>query len=85
MINRVKFNRDCLQRYLTNHSISDFDMNRLSNTKNTFEFDDEYTLKVIARGSTKEKYYNELSCSDYLESIENPVLFVQSKNDPICR
>lgn len=60
-------------------------MDRLSKTKTTFTFDEEYTLKVIARGSTQEAYYGELSCGDYLDSIENPVLFIQSKNDPICR
>lgn len=60
-------------------------MDRVGRAKNTFQFDEAFTLKVLARDSSCAKYYQELSCSDVVESVERPVLFVQSKNDPICR
>lgn len=60
-------------------------MEKISKAKTTFEFDDEFTLKVLTKELTHEEYYKELSCIDVIDKIENPMLFIHSKNDPICR
>jgi predicted alpha/beta-fold hydrolase len=85
LINKLKYNEESLKKFLKKKSISDFDMKKAERAKTTFEFDNEFTLKVLAKGLTHQEYYKELSCLDYLDSIKNPILFIQSKNDPVCR
>jgi predicted alpha/beta-fold hydrolase len=85
LVKKLKNNHETLQKTLDKKGITDFDMDKISKSKTTFEFDNEFTLKVLANDMTHEEYYKCLSCIDVLESINNPMFFIHSKNDPICR
>ena len=78
-------NKDCLEKYLKKKPNSDFDLEKVKKSLTTFQFDNEYTLKLLAQEMTHQEYYKELSCLDYIDSIDNPIFFIHSKNDPICR
>ena len=80
----MMFNSKAVQAYVDNNKVQNFDFSNFRFLRTTFQFDQLYTLKILAPGSTPKKYYANVSCIDYVESVHTPVLFLHSKNDPIC-
>ena len=78
------FNSTAVNKYVENQKVSDFDFSKFFMLRTTFQFDDLYTFKILCRGSNPKKYYKHVSCIDYIESVDVPMLFLHSRNDPIC-
>ena len=46
-------------------------------------YDQHISIKLFGFEST-EQYYRETSCIDWIDNIDVPALFINSKDDPIC-
>ena len=85
LIDKVHFNTEAIGGFVRSSGIDDFYIDQIKWLRTTFQFDDKYTFKVLDRGSNSKEYYQHVSCQDVVDSIRTPMLFLHSRNDPICR
>ena len=70
-------------RKLNEEKNAGIDFDKVKAVKTTFEFDKEFTFKLVPGFESSKDYYRHLSCLDQIENVEQRVLFLQSRNDPI--
>ena len=75
---------DTIMKSVKENNIQGFNPSQVRKAKTTFQFDDEFTLKLLAPGEPQSNYYDKLSCSEDVKNVDLPMLFIHSKNDPIC-
>ena len=80
----MMFNSKAVQENVQNKQVQNFHFSDFWGLRTTFQFDELYTLKVLAPGSSPKKYYANVSCLNFVEKVDIPALFLHSKNDPIC-
>ena len=81
----MHLNMESVKKVIKRDNIQDFDPDLVDKTQTTFQFDEEFTFKLIDRGGNGEDYYRHMSCVDVLDKVQDPVIFFHSKDDPICR
>jgi len=59
------------------------DINEALKGNNFINFDEFFTRRMLGYSSVNE-YYQKISCVNDLKNIAVPLLFLQSKDDPIC-
>lgn len=79
---KVLFNKKMIDEWCFLNNVQ-IDYEKLKKTKTTFDFDQEFTFKVIDSHNNSKEYYRTFSCVDEIAHVEKPVLFLHSKNDPI--
>lgn len=80
----MDLNHETIQKFMKLHNITDFDKSAAAKAQTTFQFDKEFTFKLLDRGGNLEDYYRHMSCKDVIDQVKDPVLFFHSKDDPIC-
>lgn len=90
LIDKVVFNQESLFKFVEDNFVSDFCLEKLKNSNNIFDFHDNFTFKLFERnqgnkGNNIRNIYDDLNCSEDIFNIDKPVLFIQSKNDPISK
>lgn len=84
LIQKVMFNRKAIERWSQEHG-RHVEFDRLKRLKSTFAFDKEVTFRMLHQYDNSKDYYKLFSCTDDVAAVRQPVLFLQSKNDPISR
>ena len=84
LINKMKFNKEIVKKLSLNKIYKDFNFEKVKGTQTIYDFDSEFTLKLVDRQATHKSYYDSLSCTDNFKTIDTPMLFIHSQNDPIC-
>jgi predicted alpha/beta-fold hydrolase len=84
LIEKMNFNSKAVELYVEQNGVLDFDIDKLKFLRTTFQFDDLYTFKILSRNNTPAVYYQNVSCIQKIKDVNIPVLFLHSKNDPIC-
>lgn len=79
LIRKVLFNKETLDKHLEKNGIQ-FDYEKFKKSKILKEFDENFTYKVH---SEKPDIFEKLSCFKFIKEIDVPVMFINSKNDPI--
>ena len=82
LIDKVKFNQRAIEMKLDQNG-DRIDFEKLKKCKTTFEYDREFTFKIIDNFKNSEEYYKGFSCKDSIKKIDKPVLIINSANDPI--
>ena len=77
-------NSKAIEKNISYNKIKDFDYSKFRFLRTTFQFDEQYTLKLLAPGSNPKEYYSNVSCKDTIDLVDTPILFLHSKNDFIC-
>lgn len=85
LVEKVHFNAEAIGRFTESNKISDFYIDKIKRLRTTFQFDENYTFKILEPGSNSKEYYKHVSCEEVVDSIQTPILFLHSRNDPICR
>ena len=80
----MDYNLDMILKVAEEKKIEDFSPKLVRKANTTFEFDNYFTLKFHLPGEPHINYYRDLSCSNDVFKINKPMLFIHSKNDPIC-
>lgn len=81
---KVEFNRQAIEEWSKEKNVS-LDFNHIRKAKTTFEFDRRFTFKIVEQHNDSSIYYQLFSCQHDVGNIDVPVMFIQSKNDPISR
>ena len=81
---KVTFNIQAIEEFSRTKKIQ-LDFKRISRSTTTFDFDRQFTFKVVDQHNDSAVYYQLFSCQNDVENVEVPVFFVHSKNDPISR
>lgn len=81
LVNKILYNKSSVDKKIKKENIG-IDFEALKKCNTTFEFDKEFTFKLVKENDSKE-YYKTFSCHEDLENVDVPVLFIQSRNDPI--
>jgi predicted alpha/beta-fold hydrolase len=84
LVKKMEFNLENIKRIAASKGITDFSPDSVRKSSTTFEFDQHFTTKFHIRGEPIKNYYDKLSCSNDVYDVDIPVLFIHSKNDPIC-
>lgn len=82
LVEKVLFNRQVIEQWLTENG-RQVDFDRLKKLNSTFEFDQEFTFRILDRVGDSREYYQTFSCHKDVGAVEEPVLFLHSRNDPI--
>lgn len=82
LVEKVLFNRASIERWLAENGRK-LDFGRLEGLSTTFEFDREVTFKIMHNVGDSREYYHTFSCHQDVGNVEEPVLFLHSRNDPI--
>ena len=86
LIDKAFFNKESLFKFIKHNNIKDFCFEKLKNSKNIFDFHHNFTFSLFERNHKDiEKIYENLNCDKDIKYIDKPVLFIQSKNDPISK
>jgi predicted alpha/beta-fold hydrolase len=79
----MDFNIKTIKKQMDQHDIT-VDLNDARNSLSVLQFDKEFTFKMF-KNVNPDEYYHELSCENYLHNVKSPILFINSKNDPISK
>ena len=82
LIEKAMFNKKSLDEWQIKNQRK-IDYKKLKRSFTTFQFDQNFSFKILENHNKSENYYLEFSCFYDLEKVNEPVLFIQSKNDPI--
>ena len=84
MSKKMDFNINSIRKQIQNNEIKDVDLEGARNSSNIREFDERFTFKMFS-DIERTKYYSILSCHTHLSKVQLPMLFINSKNDPISK
>ena len=70
LIDKVKFNQRAIEMKLDQNG-DRIDFEKLKKCKTTFEYDREFTFKIIDNFKNSEEYYKGFSCKDSIKKIDN--------------
>ena len=77
MVKIIKTNEAFLR-----HHVENVDFVKLYKSKSSFEFDSEYTCKMLGY-KNPEHYYRDSSCVEHLHNIRRPTLAISAIDDPV--
>lgn len=83
LLRKARFNHEALARWQAEKGV-DLDLAGLEKLTNTFEFDEKFTFRIHPEYRAHREYYDRVSCAQFIDRIDVPVLFLHAKDDPIC-
>ena len=82
LVHKVEFNKDSIDQWQIKMN-KKIDYQKVKNSITTFQFDKNFSFLIHHTFGDSKSYYHSLSCHLDISKVEEPVLFIQSKNDPI--
>lgn len=83
LVKKTNSNHKMIKEWEKENNI-DLDFDNLFKVKSTFEYDEKFTFKIHKNSDHRKYYYDTISCATFIDKIDVPVLFLHSRNDPIC-
>lgn len=84
MVGKMNFNIETVKKQLKSRKVVGVDLDRVARSRSVLQFDKMFTFRILD-DVEPEKYYHTLSCTESLPKIRIPMLFINSKADPISK
>ena len=79
LIKKVLYNKETLLKHVKKDKI-DFNLEKMIKSKTLDEFDENFTYKLHPKNPDM---FEKLSCLNFITKIDIPIMFINSKNDPL--
>ena len=84
MAGKMDFNIDTIKKQIKQQNLKNVDIEGARESFSILQFDKKFTFNMF-ENINPDSYYDVLSCDTHLSDIKSPMLFINSKTDPISK